>query len=151
MSDARSGGTRRKRPWIAVLLAFLYPGLGHLYLRRWKRALFWFGLIVVVIMFLIPDSATPASVTLDSLFAAAEAIPVRVSLLILALSLLSVLDAYRLATRVNEMARPATEQHEDRQLEECPSCGKELDEDLDFCPWCTERLVEPDDDDPTVG
>lgn len=152
MFGSQSGQTRRKRPWLAVLLAIVYPGLGHVYLREWGRALLWFALIVVSTSFLIPESAVPESLSVDGLVAAAEAMPLEVSLLVLALSFLSVLDAYWLATRVNETARPAVGEQETVEAAECPNCGKDLDEDLDFCPWCTERLVEPDeDDDPSVG
>jgi len=146
-----TGETRRKRPWLAVLLAIVYPGLGHVYLRQWGRALLWFGLIIASTMFLIPDGAAPSGLSVESIVASAEAIPAEVSLLILVLSMLSVLDAYWLANRANEMADPVDE-HGSVQAEDCPHCGKELDEDLDFCPWCTERLVEPDEDDePTAG
>ncbi len=151
MIGGQSGQTRRKRPWLAVLLAFVYPGLGHLYLRKWGRALLWFAMIVASTMVLIPDDAAPSGLSVESVIASAEAIPTGVSLLILALSLLSVLDAYWLATRVNEGARQATDDGGGVQVEDCPHCGKELDEDLDFCPWCTERLVDPDEDEPTTG
>jgi hypothetical protein len=135
-----------------VLLAIVYPGLGHVYLRKWGRALLWFALIVVSTSFLIPESAVPDSLSVEGLLAAAEAMPPEVSLLVLALSFLSVLDAYWLANRVNEAARPAVDDTGTIEAEDCPNCGKELDEDLDFCPWCTERLVEPDEDDePSVG
>jgi hypothetical protein len=135
-----------------VLLAIVYPGLGHVYLRKWGRALLWFALIVVSTSFLIPESAVPDSLSVEGLLAAAEAMPPEVSLLVLALSFLSVLDAYWLANRVNEAARPAVDDAGTIEAEDCPNCGKELDEDLDFCPWCTERLVEPDEDDePSVG
>jgi len=134
-----------------VVLAVIYPGLGHVYLRKWGRAFLWFALIVASTMILIPAEAAPESMSLDALVASAEAIPAEVSLLILVLSMLSVLDAYWLANRANEMADPVDE-HGSVQAEDCPHCGKELDEDLDFCPWCTERLVEPDEDDePTAG
>ena len=33
-----------KRPLVAALLSFLQPGLGHLYLREWLRAILWAGL-----------------------------------------------------------------------------------------------------------
>lgn len=39
MSSHRSG----KRLWLASALAVIYPGLGHVYLREWLRALLWFG------------------------------------------------------------------------------------------------------------
>jgi uncharacterized paraquat-inducible protein A len=146
--------TRQKRPWLAVLLAVIYPGLGHVYLRKWGRALLWFVLVVASSTFLIPDGAVPASLSVGALVDAAEAIPVEVSVLVLSLSFMSVLDAYWLATRVNERARPTVDDRGEVQVENCPNCGKELDEDLEFCPWCSERIVvseDPDDEDPTAG
>lgn len=36
-----------KKPWLAVVLSFLYPGLGHLYLGRTVQ-----GLVLIVLEFL---------------------------------------------------------------------------------------------------
>jgi hypothetical protein len=146
-----SGQTQRKRPWLAVVLAFIYPGLGHVYLRKWGRALLWFAMILASTMVLIPEGAAPSELSVEAITASAEAVPTGVSLFVLALSLLSVLDAYWLATRANEVAQQRTDDGEEVDVGDCPHCGKELDEDLDFCPWCTERLVEPDEDEPTTG
>lgn len=152
MFGSQSGQTRRKRPWLAVVLAFIYPGLGHVYLRKWGRALLWFVVVLASTMVLIPEGAAPSTMSLEAIISSAEAIPIQVSLLILVLSLLSVLDAYWLATRENAMAQQTADNEGQMQATDCPHCGKELDEDLDFCPWCTERLVEPDEDDePTAG
>jgi hypothetical protein len=152
VSDSLRGSTGRKRTWLAVVLAILYPGLGHVYLRKWGRALLWFVMIVTSSVFLIPDDATPTTMSVDALVTAAEAIPTEVSLLILGLSFLSVLDAYWQATQINERARPTVDDRGEVQAEDCPNCGKELDEDLEFCPWCSQRLVEPEDDEePAAG
>jgi membrane protein implicated in regulation of membrane protease activity len=137
-----------------VLLAVLYPGLGHVYLREWGRALLWFVLVIVSSTFLIPDGAVPATLSVDALVGAAGAIPTEVSLLILTLSFVSVLDAYWLARRINERARPTVDEQGNLEAEDCPNCGKELDTDIEFCPWCSERLVATDDADeeePTAG
>jgi uncharacterized paraquat-inducible protein A len=137
--DTRTSG---KRPWIAVLLAILYPGLGHLYLREWIRGIMWFGLVVSSVMLLLPADAFPETVSVDAYLSAAAAIPLHVSLAIVALSALSVADAYWLARRAATPAAVA-----DGETRSCPNCGKELDEDLDFCHWCTTRLVEEPPDD----
>jgi hypothetical protein len=129
-------GKPRKRPWLAALLAIIYPGLGHLYLREWVRAILWFGVIVSAIVLLLPESAIPETFTVEAYLTAAESIPLRVSVAIIALSILSVFDAYYLAQRTDEP--PASAGAEDMQT--CPNCGKELDADLDFCHWCTTRL-----------
>ena len=42
--DFENYRTQRKDPWGAVFWTFLWPGLGHVYLRRWK----WFVIIVIL-------------------------------------------------------------------------------------------------------
>jgi uncharacterized paraquat-inducible protein A len=147
--QAAASGTARKRPWLAALLAILYPGLGHVYLRKWARALVWFVTIIVSSTLLVPPDAIPSSISLDSLIAAGQAIPLPVSLSILAITLLSVVDAYVTAKQINQQSgamTPTAGAGGDGSVGSCPNCGKDLDEDLDFCPWCSERLVEPDPD-----
>lgn len=120
----------RKRPWLAALLAALATGLGHLYLRRWRRALGWLvALIAVSVLFVDPAvleaTATGASVDLLS----------RLPLLVV--GGLSILDAYLLAHAQNQVVRPAGAQTGDPH---CPNCGRELDTDLEFCHWCTAEI-----------
>lgn len=135
---ATDHGGSNKRPWLAALLAIVYPGLGHLYLREWLRALMWFGLIVSSVWLLFPQ---PEAVSVDAYLAAASAVPLEVSLALLLLSVLSVYDAYRLAREAN---RTVAVTGQDGQVQ-CPHCGKEVEADLDFCHWCTEPLDRPDD------
>ncbi len=133
--------TGRKRPWLAALLALLYPGLGHLYLRLWARSLMWFALMVSVVFLLLPEAALQPA---DGGFAAAlqnvsdglGQLTLESQLLLATITGLQVVDAYVLAHRGRR---------EDDSGPACPACGKELDEELDFCPWCTHRL-EPADD-----
>jgi len=125
-----------KRPWLAALLAFLYPGLGHVYLRKWIRAMLWFGLVVTTSTLLIPESAIPGSLSVDALIEAGQAIPIEATLTILSISFLSVADAYWLAAQSNR-------QRAIEAAETCPNCGKELDEDIDFCHWCTTEIERP--------
>ncbi|TKX63487.1 zinc ribbon domain-containing protein [Halorubrum sp. ASP1] len=147
------------RPVLAALLALVFPGLGHLALRRWGRALLWHLTIVGggVALFALYDVepvdplADPAALT--------AAVPTDVTLPIVLLSALSALDAY-LVGRAEAMRRraasadgdegpggvqsppPAAATGEDGETVEvaCPNCGKEVDADLDFCHWCTEPL-----------
>jgi hypothetical protein len=138
-SNASEGGEAPKRPWLAALLAVIYPGLGHLYLREWIRGILWFGLIVSATSLLLPADAVPSALTLEAVIEATSSIPLRVSLAIVALTVLSVFDAYWLAQRAEtEAAAAAVGAGEGTQS--CPNCGKDLDEDLDFCHWCTEPL-----------
>ncbi|GAA0661263.1 zinc ribbon domain-containing protein [Natronoarchaeum mannanilyticum] len=125
----------RKRPLIAAALS-LYPGLGHAYLRRWLRALLWFGLVVSAVAFVAPEAALDGSV---GVFEGAQMISGNLSTVeefaLVSILGFSMLDAYLLA------------EHGERQSDDgvptCPHCGQELDEDLDFCHWCTSRLDEP--------
>lgn len=97
------GEVRRRRPWLAVLLALVISGLGHAYLRRWGRALGWYVAITVTLVVLVPDAAV------DQLFAG-TAPPLADLLPALAVVLASVVDAYVLAIRNNrEYERQAEE------------------------------------------
>ena len=129
---------KNARPWLAVLLAFLYPGLGHVYLREWLRALVWFFLNVTSFALLIPESAVPETVGVDSLLRAAENFPPEAALALASITIFSMIDAYWMAKRDTE-AQEATGEAT------CPNCGRDVDPDLEFCHWCTERLS-PDSD-----
>ncbi|MFC5134866.1 MULTISPECIES: DUF7575 domain-containing protein [Haloferacaceae] len=85
---------RRRRPWLAVLLALLISGLGHAYLRRWARAFGWYVAITATLVFLVPDAAV------DQLLAR-EAPPIADIAPGLLAVLASVVDAYVLAIRNN--------------------------------------------------
>jgi len=139
-----------KRPWIAALLAVLYPGLGHLYLRLWGRAILWFVFVITSTTLLIPDDAYPSTFSVDAVLNAAQAIPLAVSLTVLALSALNVVDAYLMARRMQGGSTSTTDSvglgtgigsgGDGDGTQTCPHCGKELDEDLEFCHWCTTEL-----------
>jgi len=131
---------------VATLAAVLgatvgIAGVGHLYLRRWRRATAWFAVVVGATAALIATFVLPGLGGLGDPTAVAaiepSSLPSVVVWPVFALLLLSTLDAHRLATATPPAAagdHPA-----------CPSCGKELDRDIDFCPWCTAELewVEP--------
>jgi hypothetical protein len=129
-----------KRPWLAALLAFVHPGLGHVYLREWTRALLWFALVLTSASLLIPETAAPQAFSLESLRTMSEAMPTETVVVIVGITLLSMVDAYWIATRQNRS----------QQLEEdgatCPNCGKEIDADIDFCHWCTTELQNASED-----
>jgi hypothetical protein len=144
VSNTTSRKAGRKRPWLAALLAVLYPGLGHVYLRKWGRALLWFIVIITSSSLLIPPEAVPESLTFDSLVAAGRAVPLPVSFTILTLTFLSMADAYWLARQGGEEEEGATQVATDEGTRTCPSCGKEIDEDIDFCHWCTTELETPE-------
>ncbi|MFB6148660.1 MAG: hypothetical protein ABEJ48_03255, partial [Halobacteriales archaeon] len=122
----------QKRPWLAGLLALLYPGLGHLYLRAWLRAIAWFGLAFLTVSVIIPESVLTAFQNggISAMMKASQSIPFTDILPLFVVRILNVIDAYWLATQRNR-------QQTDYAMEAnaCPNCGKELDEDLSFCPW----------------
>ena len=88
------GEVRRRRPWLAVLLALVISGLGHAYLRRWGRALGWYVAITATVVFLVPDGAV------DGLFAGTTP-PLADIAPALVVVVASVIDAYVLAVRNN--------------------------------------------------
>jgi len=137
VTDLSEANRSRKRPWLAVLLTVFIPGLGHVYLRLWLRALAWLAIYLTATTFLLPDGATPDSLSVDALMTAGESVPLEVAAVVLGISLFCLVDAYMMTNHVNSRLRaggeaPAT----------CPNCGKELDDDLTFCHWCTSELDE---------
>ena len=152
---------RQKRPWLAAFLGTLATGLGHFYLRRWKRGLGWFAAAVATSVLFVPPEA--ARTLLDGGGDPATLAPV------LIVGVASVADAYILARSRQRRSRAADarraaaggedghgdvdgataetatstgEKMTTDTDEKCPHCGKELDPDLDFCPWCTTRLTD---------
>ena len=85
---------RRRRPWLAVLLAIVISGLGHAYLRRWARAFGWYAAITAVLILFVPEPAV------DQLLAR-ESPPLADIAPGLAVVAASVIDAYVLAVRNN--------------------------------------------------
>jgi hypothetical protein len=123
---------RRKRPWVAALLALLYPGLGHLYLRYWMRSMLWFGLTLVAVVVVVPAPSVVGDGPVAFATAAWETtagLGLRVRLLLAGILFAEVIDAYVLARRTSGTSD-----------ERCPSCGRALEADLSFCPWCARDL-----------
>ena len=140
MNPGASDGSSTKRAWLAVLLSFLIPGIGHVYLREWLRAAFWFLTILLAGNLLIPASAVPEQGSVfDVMLGTYEAAPMEAKLALIGLTAMCMGDAYWLATR----GRPSRQQtgEGDEQPHRCPNCGKEVDEDLDFCHWCSAELT----------
>lgn len=121
-----------RRAWIAAVLAFLQPGLGHAYLREWLRAVAWFGLWVGTIALAVPSTGAFAEVLFRPVRTAGD-LPTAAALALTAVSVFCILDAYWLASRT---ASPEPESPT------CPDCGREVDPSLSFCHWCTARLEE---------
>lgn len=136
-----SGSISQKRPWLAALLTVLLTGLGHLYLRRWRRALGWL-VISAGVSALFVDPSTAAELQQGTV-SPESVIAVLPGLLVVALS---ITDAYLLAHVQNDTtASPESERDESPT---CPHCRNDLDPDLEFCHWCTRPV---DDVEPTRG
>jgi len=123
----------RKRPWLAVFLAALGTGFGHLYLRRWRRAIAWVVVATGVVVLLVPEGALEAF-ALGGEFAWLDIVPLVI------VSAVSAFDAYRLALVDNDVVR--THERTAGAIRSCPACGRRLDSDLEFCHWCSVRLPE---------
>jgi len=123
----------RKRPWLAVFLAALGTGFGHLYLRRWTRAIGWVVVAVGAAILFVPEAALEAFAT-GGQFAWLDIAPFVI------VSALSALDAYQLAVVNNYVVR-MHERHAGT-VQSCPECGRPLDGELEFCHWCSARLPE---------
>jgi hypothetical protein len=137
--------TSARRPILAALLGAVVTGLGHLYLRRWRRAVGWAAVGYAATVLFVPDQAVTAAATGG---------PVRPLALapIALVGALSALDAYRIALFEQ---RPTTGPAADESGRvDCPACGRSIDPELGFCHWCTTefedlRVVAPDDRDET--
>jgi len=136
----RSWFTRRSL--IAAFLALIYPGLGHVYLRAWLRAIAWFLVALIAAALIMPESAFAAYEAngFAGLLEVSRNLPSEAVLSMTVVRVLNAVDAY--LTGLRTAKRDDTES---APTNTCPECGKELDEDLDFCPWCSTRL----DDDAT--
>ncbi len=131
----------RKRPWLAVFLAALGTGFGHLYLRRWARAIGWVVVAVGAVVLLVPEAALEAF-ALGGEFAWLDIAPLVI------VSAVSALDAYQLAVVNNYVVR--THERTAGAIQSCPECGRPLDDDLEFCHWCSVRLPEVANTDETA-
>jgi len=130
----------RKRPWLAAVLAVVATGLGHIYLRRVRRAVGWLAALLGVSYLFVDGSALTALINggpFDPLAVAPVAF----------VGALSVIDAYLIARAHNAVARITA--MPDGTVTHCPNCGRELDPSIDFCHWCTTDLsgleIEPAD------
>lgn len=116
------GSESRKRPWLAALLAAVVTGLGHVYLRRWLRAVGWLALVLLAVLLFVPEGAVwEASLS--------EIAPVGI------IGGMSVIDAFLLARQYNQQPADAQQNH-------CPSCGREHTVDASFCWYCAAELPE---------
>lgn len=131
----------RKRPWLAVLLTVLVPGLGHFYLRLWGRAVVWLGLSALTFFAFLPSDAIPETYSVDAILTASQAVSTQGTIVLFGITVLCVVDVVLMTQQINGYLARADEEG----ITHCPSCGKEIDSDLEFCHWCTTRIEEPDE------
>lgn len=137
----------RRRALIAGLVgligAFLgIAGAGHAYLRKWRRALAWFSLVLGVAIVLVTTFVDPATTESASSVWSIE-MPLTVTIPMLVVQVLSAIDAYVVARRQTSGSSSAeVAGDESSATTTCPHCGRDVDPDLDFCHWCTEPLAE---------
>lgn len=146
----------RFRPFVAALLGMMVTGLGHLYLRRWLRAVAWIALAFVVSVAFVPQSAA------ETILAGEQVDPL--TLLPGAIvGIGSAVDAFRIA-RAQQAAQQtpvetaqsagstaqtagAVDAEPAGETIDCPACGKPVDPSLGFCHWCTTEFETQRDDD----
>ncbi|SFF93821.1 hypothetical protein SAMN04488063_0859 [Halopelagius inordinatus] len=121
----------RRRALVAALVGVLgasvgIAGAGHVYLRRWRRAVAWFTVVIAIGVGLVFAFADPAAVSMSD----PTALPTEVTGPVFALLFLSTVDAYYVAARGRQ----------DDSGPRCPRCGGELDLQVAFCPWCAAEL-----------
>lgn len=134
-------GDTGRRALIAAVLGALgasvgIAGVGHAYLREWRRGVAWFTFVLGSMLVLVSVFADPSTATAD-----VDELPFTVLGPVFLLLSVSVFDAYYLARR-----GPVA--HSDARGDRCPHCGGEVDPDLQFCHWCTEPLSARQSTDP---
>jgi len=124
----------RNNPLLAGLLGTVVTGLGHLYLRRWLRAIGWLGVTVVASVLFIPESMG-SGISSGTFSDFLSILP------IVLISAASALDAYLIAkSRLQTDGDGPTDTVGATGADEsptCPACGKPFDPELGFCHWCT--------------
>jgi hypothetical protein len=131
-------GRGNRRRFVAAMLSFLQPGIGHVYLREWVRAVLWGtvwlgSLLLVLTTAGLELTARNVLASAGGFFSAVDGFPMEAALAMFAITVFATMDAYLLAAR------------EDYRIDDtprCPNCSKELDPTLEFCHWCTTRLDE---------
>jgi hypothetical protein len=127
----------RNNPLLAALLGTIVTGLGHLYLRRWLRAIGWLGVTVIASVLFAPASTRSAinSGTFTDLFSI---------LPIVLVSAASILDAYFIAKGRSHADRvQANNTTEPKSTDDpltCPACRKPVKRELGFCHWCATKF-----------
>ena len=152
MAQEDTNGSR-KRPWFAVGLTMLVPGLGHLYLRLWGRAVLWLAMTALGLTLAAPAGTLPSAFAFEAILAALSSLtlgaildffgslPIESIVLLSGVLALCIVDVYLMALRRNAVLDRAERVAAGEQPRQCPNCGREVDQDIDFCHWCTTELT----------
>ena len=112
-------------------------GFGHLYLRRWRRAVGWLAVLFAVSYVFVEPAA------IEALAAGGPVDPLSIAPTLL-VGGASVVDAYVLARAQNALTRTSgaaeSAKNPGEPIDSCPNCGREVDPALDFCHWCSADL-----------
>ncbi|MFW6436261.1 MAG: DUF7575 domain-containing protein [Halococcoides sp.] len=129
----------RFRAWIAVFLTLFFPGLGHLYVRAYYRAVPWIVLDIAVTAWIATTVSLPETLSVEALVEISQSVPMEAQIVSTSMTLVAALDVYLIVRMEQGTAG--------EDATRCPSCGKDIEEfeDLDFCPWCTDRLEPPEE------
>ncbi|KTG10438.1 hypothetical protein AUR64_12810 [Haloprofundus marisrubri] len=141
---------RRLKPFVAGILGVFIAGLGHLFLGRWRRAIAWMALVIVVgELFFSPETLAFLEATAAGGFPfVAEQPPsspvvLEELLLVSFVIVASAVDAVLVGIRTLR-AEDAAAANEGEPAEEetwtCPNCRKDVETDMEFCPWCAEPV-----------
>ncbi|ELY63264.1 zinc ribbon domain-containing protein [Natrinema versiforme] len=131
----------QKRPWLAALLAALVTGLGHLYLRRWRRAIGWLATSFVTTALFVDPAAFDAFVA--GSWGRETLIAIAPMFVVIGFS---IVDAYLLARVQTDDTVTDSSDGTDADSVTCPHCGNDLDPDLEFCHWCSNSVADTDRD-----
>ncbi len=65
-----------------MVLAFIFPGLGHFYLRKWVRGLLWLGLLFMLsVVFVVTGAIDPVTqLSLDAFSSSYQSRPTEVTI-----------------------------------------------------------------------
>lgn len=139
-TDDNEQNRSRKRPWFAIILTMFVPGLGHVYLRLWGRAVLWIALTALGVVLAVPRENWPSSLSPEAVIAPIRSLPFESVVLLSGVLALCLVDVYLMALRRNELIERSEQVAAGETPSRCPNCGKELDQDIDFCHWCTTEI-----------
>ncbi|MFC4360032.1 zinc ribbon domain-containing protein [Halobium salinum] len=132
-----------RRAFVAAMIGAIgavvgVAGLGHLFLREWRRAVAWFALSAGASLVLLTMAFDPARLMEPGFLLDVQQWPRWVVVTLFVLLSLSIFDAYVLGRRSHAGTEGPT----------CPACARPVDPEMGFCHWCTLEFEDPRPDEP---